>query len=64
MLEKLSLNCLMFADDILLLSESAEGLQNCLNKLNDYCNKWQLSINIKKTKIMIFQQKKILSNKI
>ena len=58
MLEKLSLNCLMFADDILLLAESAEGLQNCLNKLSEYCNKWQLSINIKKTKIIIFQQKK------
>ena len=49
-LETMSLNCLMFADDILLLSESPEGLQQAINKLNEYCLKWQLSINIKKPK--------------
>ena len=27
----LSLNCLMYADDLTLISESEEGLQNCLN---------------------------------
>ena len=32
----LYLNCLMFADDIVLVSESAEGLQQCLNKLDVY----------------------------
>ena len=35
-LETLSLNCLMFADDILLLSESAEGLQKSLDKLSEF----------------------------
>ena len=64
MLEKLSLNCLMFADDILLLSESAEGLQNCLNKLNDYCNKWQLSINIKKNQNHDISTEKYIEQKI
>jgi hypothetical protein len=39
-LETLSLSCLMFADDILLLSESAEGLQKSLDKLSEYCKKW------------------------
>jgi hypothetical protein len=39
-LETLSLNCLRFADDILLLSESAEGLQKSLDKLSEYCKKW------------------------
>ena len=29
----------MFANDILLLSESAEGLQKSLDKLNEYCKK-------------------------
>lgn len=62
-LENMSLNCLMFADDVLLLSESQEGLQNSINMLNDYCLKWQLSINIKKTKIMVFQQRNILDKK-
>ena len=29
-LEKYSFNCLMYADDVILLSEIADGLQNCL----------------------------------
>jgi hypothetical protein len=49
-------NCLMFADDIVLFSESSTGLQNCLNKLNDYCTKWKLTVNINKTKIIIFNK--------
>lgn len=50
------LNCLMFADDIVLLSESAEGLQNSLNKLNIYCKKWKLTLNTDKTKVIIFNR--------
>ena len=48
-------NCLMFADDLVILSESPTGLQNCLNKLESYIKKWKLEINLRKTKIMIFQ---------
>ena len=51
-LEKSSIGSLMFADDLLVLSESKEGLQESLNKLLTYCNKWQLSVNCKKTKTM------------
>ena len=50
------LNCLMFADDVVLLSESSEGLQNCLNRLSKYCAKWQLTINLSKTKVVIFNK--------
>ena len=59
-MEKLSTNCLMFADDLLLLSETPDGLQNSLNKLFSYCHKWQLSININKTKCITFQQRNII----
>ena len=45
----------MFADDLVILSETPVGLQNCLNKLENYIKKWKLEINLKKTKIMIFQ---------
>ena len=48
------LNCLMYADDVILLSETAEGLQNCLDKLNKYCEQWGLEVNLKKTKSLIF----------
>jgi hypothetical protein len=48
----------MYADDLVLLSESPGGLQRCLDKLYKYTEKWKLKLNIKKTKIMIFQSRK------
>lgn len=50
------LNCLMFADDLVIISQSATGLQKCLNNLQQYCSKWCLTINIDKTKIIIFNK--------
>ena len=35
-LETLALNCLTFADDILLLFERAEGIQKSLDKLSEF----------------------------
>ena len=34
-----------------------------LDKLCEYCKKWQLSVNVKKTKAIIFQQRNIPYNK-
>ena len=53
-----TLNHLLFADDLLLLSEARSGLQNCLEQLGKYCNKWNLNVNISKTKAMIFSKGK------
>ena len=50
------MNTMMFADDLLLLSTSASGLQNSINILSEYCEEWKLKINIKKTKIMTFSK--------
>jgi hypothetical protein len=44
-----------FADDLVILSNTSEGLQNSLNKLEKYCFDWQLTVITKKTKVMIFQ---------
>ena len=46
---------LLYADDLLLLSESEHGLQS-LDKLNCYVKKWQMRINIQKTKAIIFNK--------
>lgn len=51
-----SLNCLMYADDLILLSESAKGLQCALDRLHNYCMKWKLLVNIDKSNIMIFNK--------
>ena len=53
----LSDNSLLYADDLILLSRSKTGLQNCLNTLSSYCKTWMLKVNPKKTKIMIFQKR-------
>ena len=51
------LNCLLYADDLVLVSHSAKGLQKAPSILAKYCNDWLLSVNPKKTKVVIFQKK-------
>ena len=51
-----TLQCLMYADDIVLLSTSSEGLQQRLNILNEFCKEWCLDLNVSKTKILIFNK--------
>ena len=51
------LNSLLYADDLIILSRSKVGLQNCLSTLYSFSSSWMLDINSKKTKIMIFQKR-------
>ena len=50
------ISCLLYADDLILLSQSENGLQKCLDRLNCYLKKWKMKINIKKTKIIVFNR--------
>ena len=38
------------------LNQNMHGLQRCLGKLSCYAKKWQMRINIKKTKAIIFNK--------
>jgi hypothetical protein len=49
---------LLYADDVLLISESANGLHNALNAFSLYCKHWNLKVNTNKTKIMVFSKRK------
>ena len=49
---------LLFADDTALFAQNPEALQSMLYDLERYCNTWGITINIKKTKIMIFEKGK------
>ena len=53
-----TVNCILFADDLVLISQSANGLEKALRTLFRFCNNWMMNINIKKTKIIIFQKKR------
>ena len=56
-LDSYRLSCLMYADDLVLfLSESSTGLQSALEKLGKYCDKWKLTVNLNKTKVIIFNK--------
>ncbi len=46
---------MLFADDTALFSESATGLQCLLDGLQTYCNRWGITVNKSKTKVVIFQ---------
>ena len=41
------IDCLMYADDVNIFSNSAKGLQSRLSKLESYRNTWCLNVNIK-----------------
>ena len=49
-------DCLMYADDIVLLSNSKQGLQNRIDLLHNYCIDWCLDVNLSKTKVLIFNK--------
>ena len=48
-----SLNCLMYADDLLVISNSPEGLQQSLNVIYKHAQEWKLKVNTKKSNIII-----------
>ena len=54
--EHINISCLLWADDILMLSETDKGLQTKLNALENYCDQNKLSVNTKKTQCMIFNK--------
>ena len=52
------LSCLFYADDVFLFSSSlCTGLQTSLNIFQQYCKNWKLLLNLKKTKITIFEKR-------
>ena len=55
-IDQLQLYLLLFADDAVLFFETLEGLQNHLINLENYCRKWNLTVNVPKTKIVVFRK--------
>ena len=51
---------LLYADDIIIFSNSPDELQRSLDLLSNYCNIWKLNVNVSKTKVMVFRNGGIL----
>ena len=54
----MKLYLLLYADDTIMMAESARELQDALNALNEYCEKWSLTVNADKTKKWYFLEAK------
>jgi len=51
----MKLYLLLYADDIVIFSESND-FQLALNGMSDYCSLWNLKVNVLKTKVIIFSR--------
>ena len=52
--KNISVNPLLYADDVILHSSSENGLQRYLNVLNKFCINWKLDVNHEKLIVMVF----------
>ena len=50
---------LLYADDTIVLAENEHQLQTALDTVHQYCTRYNLSVNINKTKIVVFSSGKV-----
>ena len=55
----LNMFVLLYADDTIVLAENACELQKAIDAVHDYCGMYKLTVNIKKTKIIVFSRGKV-----
>ncbi len=48
----------MYAVNLIIVADSQKGLQKTLNCLEDYCSRWKPEVNVQKTKVTIFGNRK------
>ena len=48
---------LIYADDMVLFSESSDGVQHILNTLSEYSAVWNLNVNTSRTNIVVFRNR-------
>jgi hypothetical protein len=60
MLGQLAVRLLLYADDLALMSHTLAGLQKQLDVLQAFCYERQLTMNVKKTKVVVFEARKFV----
>ena len=55
-LSNIKLSNLLYADELILISETRTGLQLFLDNLQAYYQMWNLTVNNKKTKVMVVEK--------
>ena len=49
---------LLYADDTVIMADNPILFQKSLKSLQPYCEKWKLTVNITKNKVMVFRKRK------
>ena len=52
-----TVSCLLYADDLAIIAESEQDLQHQLHVLENWCKKWRMRVNVKKTNVVHFRIK-------
>jgi len=47
---------ILHTDDFVIFANTSDELQTSLNLFNDYCQRWKLTVNVKKTRILILRK--------
>jgi hypothetical protein len=50
-----NVSMLLYADDLVLVGDNIRHVQHLLDNLSSFCVKWGLSVNMEKTKFMVFR---------
>lgn len=51
-----NIRILLYADDIVILSDDIDIMQNMINRLEMYCDQWKMEVNLEKSEMLIFRK--------
>ena len=60
-IEGLDVGSLLYADDVVLVAESAEKLQGLIDVVDKFCRRWHMDINLKKSEVMVVGKRSLCS---
>lgn len=52
----LNIRLLMYADDIVIMADDIKVMQTMVNRIEKYCDKWNLEVNLEKSEMMVFRR--------
>lgn len=62
-LDEINIRVLLYADDIVILADDIEVFRKMIWNLENYCSRWNMVVNLQKSKIMVFRNGGRLSSR-
>ena len=57
-IDDVQVSILLYADDICLIAENEPSLQRMVDTVYTWCSKWQLLVNLEKSKLIHFRRER------